>query len=166
MNPEELDLDIDLEQAEEKINKKNKIQERITGLIQKEKTTAQERDELAKARKAAEDERDALKKDVEFYSKFSDSVTKYKDAAAYKDRIREKVMAGYDVEDATISVLAKEGKYGNTVTPEPIEKDSPIGGSAVTQTHKGGQKPLNEMNKQDLKQALMEAQSRGDLAMN
>lgn len=116
----------------------NKSEKRIKDLSEKVKTTAQERDELATAKAEAETKATEAQKEVEFYKDFSQQTSKYKDAAEYQDQIKEKVLAGYSVEDATISVLAKEGKFTPPI-PEAPKGESPAGGSAtntITDTNK------------------------------
>ena len=99
-------------------------------------------------------------KEVDFFKNFSQMTSKYSGANEYQDQIKEKVMAGYDVEDATISILAKEGKF---VTPEPapLPRESPIGGSAVNAMKSGGDKSIGEMTQEERKSALLQAEAEG-----
>src|SRR3990167_6378974 len=131
---DELDLDLDSTEEQEKINK---VEKRIKDLSEKVRLTSTERDDFAKAKEQAEVEKSAALKDVDFYKNFSTVSSKYTGSAEYQDKIKEKVMAGYDLEDATISILAKEGKFTPQVAP--LEKESPAGGSAPT-TLKSGEK--------------------------
>ncbi len=104
-------------------------------------------------------ERDNLAKESAFYKGFNQVSTKYPGANEYQDKILEKVNAGYDVEDATISILAKEGKYTPPVAT--VERESPAGGSAATAIPGSGQKTLDEMTRDEKRAALMELEAQG-----
>ena len=152
--------EIDLDRIDENINSNNRVEARITKLTEKVKLTEKERDELNVLVKQKDEELATANKERDFYSKFSDSSAKYEGANEFKDKIREKVMAGYDVEDATVAVLAKEGKL--TSPPAPVaEKDTVAGGSASTAISGDGEKPMSEMTKEEKRAALTENQ--GDL---
>src|ERR1035437_610055 len=91
---------------------KNAVEERMQKLAN-DKTKAEKAAVEAEAKMAtAEKERD-------FFKDFSGSISKYPSANEYQDAIKEKVMSGYTVEDATVSVLAKEGKLGTIQAPPP-----------------------------------------------
>ncbi len=60
--------------------------------------------------------------------------------------------SGYDLEDATISVLAKAGKLQNA----PQGRQSPAGGSASTAIQSGDDKPVNEMTTAEKREKLLE----------
>src|SRR3990167_10646702 len=120
---DEIDLDLEGEEPEVKVQDK-----RIKDLSEKVKLTSQERDELAKGKQQAEADKEIALKEVDFFKNFNPLVSKYQGAAEYQDKIKEKVMAGYDIEDATISILAKEGKFPSPAPPKP---ESPVGGSAA-----------------------------------
>ena len=132
----------------------NKVEKRIKGLSQKVKVTSDERDKLVI-------ERDTAKKEVEFYSSFSNATDKYPLAKDFKDKIKEKVLAGYTVEDATVAVLASEGKL--TATPPATE--SPAGGSAVNPPSSGGPKPLEEMTREEKREEVLKAVERGEISV-
>lgn len=119
---------------------------RFKDLSDKVETTAKERDEANAAKQAAE-------KELEFYKSFSKVSTKpeYQAASEFQDKIKEKVLSGYDMEDATISVLGKAGKLGN-FTPPP-KKDSPVGGSAVNNAG-AGEKSAQDMTQAEKRAAL------------
>jgi len=117
---------------------------RFKDLSEKVEMTAKERDE---ARLAAE----AAQKEVEFYKGFSK--LKYPDAAEFQDKIKEKVMAGYDMEDAAISVLAKAGKLQSS---SPVQRESPAGGSATTALKSFDDKPPGEMTTAEKRERLMQ----------
>lgn len=142
----------------------NKVEKRIKDLSTKVKDASAERDEAN--RKAEEFERKTtlLQKENEFLSSFSDSTSKYPGANEFKDAIKEKVMSGYSVEDATISVLAKEGKFNPAQVPQ--ERDVYAGGSASNQIQQPGSKTLSEMTKEEKRAELMDAISRGDVSLS
>lgn len=135
---------------------RNKVEERVTKLSNKVKTTSEERDALAIEKANLEKERD-------FYASFTDSTAKYPGAHEYKDAIKEKVMAGYSVEDATVSILAREGKFQNQASPVEKERELVAGGSALNQIPDGGTKSIGEMTRDEKRQALMEADKRGEI---
>lgn len=127
----------------------DKKDNRFKDLADKVKTTAEERD-------AAKAEADAAQKEVKFYKDFSKVSSKYEGATDYQDKILEKVNSGYDLEDATISVLAKAGKFQ---APTKIEKESPAGGSATTTMNQGGEKTLSEMTHAEKREALLQGEA-------
>ena len=145
------ELDLELDEGQETINRE---QARNKSLSEKVILTAKERDEQKAAAEKAEAEKQAALKDVDFYKNFSTVSSKYSGAADYQDKIREKVNAGYDLEDATISILAKEGKFTPPATPEP-KRDSPAGGSATTAMKSGGEKSAAEMDQAE-RRAILE----------
>lgn len=151
-------IDTDLQEESQQVNK---IEQRIKNLSEKVKLTSEERDELARAKQSLEQEKQALSKEVEFFKNFNPLVTKYQEAANYQDKIREKVIAGYDVEDATISILAKEGKLTG-FTPKA---ESPAGGSAPNAITGGVEKTISEMSREEMRAALIEAEKRGDISL-
>ncbi len=157
------ELDLDLEWEEGHIN--TKTQERIQGLSNKVKTTAEERDAEAKARAEAEERASKAEKESAFYASFSDVTAKYSSAAEYKDAIKEKVMSGYSVEDATVAVLAKEGKFSQPVQQAPAPGVQAIaGGSSVNTPTMGAEKTVGQMSRDELREALLEAERRGDIS--
>ena len=149
-------LDLDLESLDENIERKNKVEERIVNLSNKVKLTSEERDELKAHNETLSAEKASLTKEVEFFSSFTDMTSKYPGAVEYKDAIKEKVLAGYTVDDATVAVLAREGKLGGTTAPIVPKADLPAGGSAATQQLVDGDKGTGEMTQEELKAALME----------
>lgn len=150
----------DLENPGENINK---VEKRIKDLSEKVKLTSTERDDLAKAKETLETEKVALSKERDFFKDFNSATSKYPNANEFQEKIREKVMAGYDMEDATVSVLAKEGKLTSPPAPKP---DSPAGGSASTGLKGTAEKPVSEMSRDEKRAALMDAESKGDLALS
>jgi hypothetical protein len=158
------ELESGSEETQDNSEKINKIEQRIGKLNEKVILTAKERDDLAKAKAELESEKETITKERDFYAGFADSVSKYPGAAEYKDAIKEKVLLGYDPEDATIAVLAKEGKY----TPQtPVEElESPAGGSAANQMNLKGDKSPSEMTREELREALVEAEKKGELRLS
>jgi len=147
------DFDLDLEE--------DRNQKRFKDLSQKVKDTATERDEANAAREEAQRLAAEAAKERDFYAEYSDVAVQYPNAKEYKDDIKSKVLAGYTVEDATIAVLAKNGKLTTTyeVPPAP-EISNPAGGSAAN-SNVGGRSTQN-MSMADMRAALMEAEQRGD----
>jgi hypothetical protein len=160
------ELGIDSEETQDNSEQVNKIEKRISELNKKVILTAKERDDLAKAKEELQLEKDTAIKERDFYAGFADSIAKYPGANEYKEAIKEKVLAGYDPEDATIAVLAKEGKYAPQVQEAQAEvQESPVGGSAVNQMNLKGEKAPQEMNREELRAALVEAEKRGELSI-
>ena len=156
--------ELDLDQLDTDLEKENKVEKRIKDLSEKVKLTSEERDEKEKLLKESSDKIAGLEKERDFFSSFGDSLAKYPQASEFKDAIKDKVLHGYTVEDATVSVLAKEGKLEKEVKMTP--KENPAGGSAVNQNMGGGQKPLSDMTRDEKRAALVEAEARGDLGMS
>lgn len=125
---------------------------RYKDLADKVKTTAEERDAANTAKEAAE-------KELNFYKGFSkvSSKPEYQAASEYQDKIKEKVLSGYDMEDATISVLGKAGKLGNFTAPS--QRESPTGGSATTTMNQGGDKTIAEMTRAEKREALLQGEA-------
>lgn len=136
----------------------NKVEQRINELSDKVKLTAQERDELAKTKSQLESEKAAVEKERDFSNAFIDAISQYPQARDHKDEIKAKVLSGYTMEDATVSVLAKAGKFSP-------ERPSPAGGSA-TITPSPTPKSPSEMNRDELRQALVDAEKRGDIYLS
>ena len=159
--PEELDL----EQLDNEIESTNKVEKRIKDLSEKVRLTSEERDAV-KAKVLEESNRaSSLQKEVEFLNSFGDQLSKHPEASSYKDKIKEKVLKGYSVEDATISTLASEGKL--TASQPTVQIDNVAGGSAsVNQPVTGGQKTVAQMNRDEKRQALLDAEGRGEISLS
>lgn len=155
-------LDLDLEQLDAQIDNTNKVEKRITDLSQKVKTTAEERDAEAKAKAEAETRATAAEKERDFFKDFSTQSSKYPGATDHQDKIKEKVMLGYSMEDAVVSVLNAEGKLN--ASPAPRANDV-AGGSAVNQPNTGSDKAISEMTKEEMRAKLLEAAQRGDISI-
>ena len=157
---QEEDIQEDI-QLDDDIQQESKVEKRIRQLSNKVKLTSKERDELANGKKNLETERDTAKKEVEFYSAFSDTTDKYPNAKEFKDKIKEKVLAGYSVEDAAVAVLAKEGKL---TMPQPTP-DNPAGGSATNLPNTGEPKPLKDMSLEEKRAEVIKAVDKGDISL-
>lgn len=143
----EKDLDLDTEPSEK--------ESRIKELSNKVKLTAKERDEKDALLKQKDVELEGIKKEKSFYESFSDVSGQYPNAKEYKDAIKAKVLAGYSVEDATVSVLAKEGKL--TTQPQKVDKTEHAGGSASTTITQPQKKGIQEMSQEEKRNALAES---------
>lgn len=140
--PDEINDD---EVVEPVVEKTPRPENRFKDLSEKVETTAKERDEANAAKEAAE-------KEVSFYKDFSK--LKYSDAIDFQDKIKEKVMAGYDMDDAAISVLTKAGKFNQQAQTQV--RQSPAGGSASTSMTTPDDKPVGEMTTAEKKQRLLD----------
>ena len=166
--------DLDLDQLDSDLDKENKVEKRIKDLSEKVRLTSEERDEKDKLLKEQGDKNSELQKERDFYAGFSDVVSSNPAAKDHKDDILAKVKSGYTVEDATFAVLGKAGKLGQPAQvlpsspPVPRENSAQVaaGGSAPIQPVIGGQKPVNQMTREEKRAALVEAEQRGDLGVN
>src|SRR3990167_3672891 len=86
-------------------HKESRSEERIKQLSDKVELTAKERDEFKTANEQATRERD-------FYKGYADIVVTQPAAKDHQDEIKEKVLKGYSVQDATYAVLGAAGKLG------------------------------------------------------
>ncbi len=156
------ELDLDLSQEEEPINR---AQKRIESLTSKTKEAYQERDAAAAKAAEAEQARAAAEKRAEFLESFTDVTTRYQAAPEFRDAIQEKVLnSGYTVEDATVAVLAANGRF----TPPQVEEQPNVqpmtsGGSAPITDLSGGNRGVSDMTQAERRAALMDADARGDL---
>jgi hypothetical protein len=142
----------------------NRVEKRIKDLSGKVRTTSEERDAAkALADKEALEKVTALK-DVEFYKNFNTTASKYPGANEFQDKIKEKVALGLDLDEATMLVMTKEGKYAPPAAP-PAPKASPAGGSAPTNLTTGGEKTIGEMTQAEKRAQLFEAEKRGDIGL-
>uniref|UniRef100_A0A6M3Y776 Scaffolding protein n=1 Tax=viral metagenome TaxID=1070528 RepID=A0A6M3Y776_9ZZZZ len=159
------ELDLDLDSLDQNIERTNKVEERIRNLS-KARTDAQ--NEAEKLRIANEElalEKEQLAKERDFLNSFSDESAKYPNAFEYKDAIKEKVLAGYTVEDATLATLAKEGKLPAPVVEEApaVKLDNPAGGSAATVQTNLSEKSVSEMTQEERREQLLEMEKKGEL---
>lgn len=156
--PEPMD---DIQKIEDDIIKSNAVEERMKNLSKAKIDAEAKALEMDKFRQEAEAKAIAAEKERDFFKGFSIQSSKYPGANDYQDKILEKFHSGYDIEDATISVLAKEGK----LTPQ-VQRQSPAGGSASNQISQGGSKTLSEMTREEKRQAILEAEAKGDISNN
>lgn len=146
---DELDLDLDAV-TDPQPQEKNRVENRIKDLSDKYAKEAEER-------KKAEAEKTAALREVEFYKGFTPLTSKYQAAGEFQDKIREKVLSGYEVEDATVAVLSREGRLqtGNVPPAEPPKpKESPVGGSAPN-TIRNQDKTYSEMSQSEKRDELI-----------
>lgn len=154
------ELDLELDQFQPDVPKEHPIDKRLNKAFEKIKTVEEEK--LAAQQKAESEATRAtsLQKEVEFLNSFGDQLTKYPEASSFKDQIKEKVLKGYSVEDATISTLASQGKFA----PKETVPENVAGGSAsVNQPITGGAKKIAEMTREEKRTALLEAEQRGEI---
>lgn len=145
--------------------KKSRMDQRVENALSEKAKAEEATIKAQKAQEKSEKEAEVAKKDLEFFKNFNTVSAKYQGAAEYQDQIKEKTALGLDVEEATMLVLAKEGKYN----PPPAAKApvaSPAGGSAVNTLKAGGEKPINEMTRAEMRAALIEAEQRGDMGLS
>lgn len=142
----------------------SEAQKRIVELNSKAKESeaaaAQEKQKREEAEAAVAEQ----KRIADFSEGFVDVVAQNPAAREFKDQIKEKVLGGYSLEDATFAVLGKAGKLGQ---PAPIvTPNSTAGGSATITPPSGGSKAVAEMTQAERRAALMEAEQRGDLGLS
>lgn len=159
MADSDLELDLNLEE-EPNINR---TEERIRNLSTKVRTAATERDEARTAAEASDARAVAAEKKAEFLDAFTGLSSKYPGATDHRDAIQEKVLAGYSVEDATVSVLNAEGK----LLPQAeiaSAMGTAAGGSASTPPIQSASRGADEMTREERRAALLDADARGELA--
>lgn len=152
---EELNLDLDTVQdnAEQKLQVKDRFAKLTEKGLEAEKRATQ-----AEADKVKAEEAKALaEKDLDFYKNFSQISAKHPGASDYQDQIKERVNKGYDPEEAAIAVLAKEGKLNQ---PQPKTQGAE-GGSAQTNLGDGGNKAVSDMSQDERMNALLQAEKEG-----
>lgn len=156
------ELDLNLSQEEQNINK---TEERIRNLSSKVKTASEERDAAAAKAAEAEAARIAAEKERDFYAGFTDMTGKYQGASEFKDTIKEKVLGGYTMEDATVAVLNANGRLVPQAAPPPPPPPPAAGGSALNPSFDSS-KGMNDMNREERRAALIEAEKRGDISLS
>lgn len=123
--------------------KENRAEERIKQLSDKVELTSKERDELKVLNETTTRERD-------FYKGYADVIATHPNAKDHQDEIKEKVLKGYSVQDATFAVLGAVGKLGGTSAQSP----QVAGGSAATTMPQGGQKEIKDMTQAERRDQL------------
>lgn len=157
-NPEE---DLEENKITESNERVDKFENRLDRLSRKLGQEAKEREKVEDAFLKTQTELETAKKERDFFASFSDSVGKYPEAASFKDAIKEKVLAGYSTEDATLAILAKEGKLGQLT----VERETPAGGSAATSPPPSGDKSLDQMTREEKREAVLKAINEGAIAL-
>ena len=150
------DLNLDVE-TQEKLENKNRFEK----LSEKVILTAKERDDANAKVKTESDARLKVEKERDFFRDFSQLSSRYPHATAYQEKILEKVNSGYTPEDATLAILAKEGKLSSTPPPPPLPENI-AGGSASTAVVDGAEKELNQMSKEEKRHALLDLEKQGE----
>jgi hypothetical protein len=135
---------------------------RFKELSAKASEALSQRDLAANEKKAAEDRAAAAEKDRDFFMSFSDMVSKYPNAKDHREDIRTKYLSGYDIEDATISTLAKNGKLS---TDDETRHNVAGGSAATTMTDSSDGKSTKNLSTQEKWSALREAEQRGEIGM-
>ena len=131
-------------------NKESRSQQRIKQLSDKVELTAKERDELKTIREQDQKKIAELERENTFNSGFADVISTHTAAKDHKDAIKEKVMAGYSIEDATFEVLGKAGKLGKV--QESTVTD--VAGGSATTTPQSTQKEPKDMNQSERRDVL------------
>lgn len=160
-NIDELDINLDeLDQVDANADKKLQVRNRYQQLANDKRQLAQEKDAEAKARAEAEAKALEAEKKVEFYKNFNQITSKYPEATNFQDQILERVSKGLDMEEATLGLLAKEGKLQAPPPPqgEPLR---PEGGSAINSLQ--GPKETSDMNENEMLDSLRELEQSGEL---
>ena len=156
MADEDLDLDLNNEDISREKDRNKKLADKVKATSEERDTLAKAKEEEAKARATAEKERD-------FFKNFNQVSAKYQGASEYQDKILEKVNAGYDVEDATISILAKEGKYNPA--PPKVESERVAGGSATTTIRGSDDKTPENMSQDERRATLLDYEAKGEFSL-
>lgn len=164
---EELELNLDdLDQIEASEDNRLKVKNRFQQLANDKKALAQEKEAEIAKNKELERERD-------FFKGFSGQLTKYPKATDHQDKIWEKVRAGYELDDAIVSVLNKEGQLTEQKIEQPIEQPKieptvqPIqaeGGSSPTIVTEGN-KSVSDMTTSEKLEALKQLEKEGAISM-
>ncbi len=136
------------------VEEKNPLEQRTQKLVA-DKKAAEESASQANAKLAQ------MEKENIFLNSFSNVTAKFPTASEYKDKIKEKVMSGYSVDDATVAVLHAENKLSSTPVMGNV-----AGGSATNQITQSAQKTPQEMSSAERWSALKEAEKKGDLGMS
>ena len=138
--------DINNQTSDENEEKESRSQQRIKQLSDKVESTAKERDESKTLREQDQKKIAELERENAFNSGFAEVLGTHIAAKDHKDAIKEKVMAGYSVEDATFAVLGKAGLLGQT----PIQ----VAGGSATTTPQSTQKEVKDMNQAERREVL------------
>lgn len=152
--------------ADLNLDEKDKVESvpisRFNEVSSKNIENAKKAEESDRQRAEAEVKTQAAEKKASLYKDLSRLSAKYPGATDHLDEIETKVLAGYDPEDAMLSVLNKAGKLNSN----PDKPDSPAGGSATTSPGASKNKKLTEMSRDEKRQQLVDAENRGDLSIS
>lgn len=121
-----------------------RAQERITELSDKVKTEAE-------GRQKAENEKLDAQRRADFAEGFVDVIATNPGAKDHKDEIKEKVLKGYTIQDATFAVLGAAGKLGGTSTQTTAPQ---VAGGSATTTVTTPQKGVKEMTQAERRSQL------------
>lgn len=157
--------ELDIENLDDEVEKEHIIDKRIKSLNDKVRVTAEDRDEKDRLLKEKLSENENLVKERDFLNSFGDQIGKHPEAAQFKDQIKERVLKGYSIEDATSAVLVAEGKYNPPQGPPPSIENI-AGGSAPTLHQAGGEKSVSQLSREEKRAKLMEAEQRGDISVS
>lgn len=156
---------LDLERVDDDIENKNRVEKRIKDLSEKVRLTAEERDEKDKLLAQERAEKETLQKERDFLNSFGDALVKYPKASQFRDEIKEKVLRGYTVDDATVATLATKGEF--SPQQREVEVTNPAGGAAtVNQPVANVPKTPTQMSRDEKRAALLEAEQRGDISVS
>jgi hypothetical protein len=136
---------------------------RIKDLSSKAKKAYEERDAEKVERQKLADELAKVKKENEFTVAFAEQSAKYPAAKEFTEEIKQKVLSGYSVDDATISILAKKGKLESVASTEKEEARASLGGSATTTITQPVMKTPDQMTQAERREALLKAEQDGSL---
>ena len=135
---------------------------RIKTLSSKVETAAKERDEAKRLQGEAVVKTAEAQKERDFFSGFADVVASQPAAKEHKDEILQKFKNGYTVDDATIAVLTKAGKYQ---APKG-EVSNPAGGSAIVNPpNSGATKTVKEMTQAERREELIKLEQQGAISL-
>lgn len=157
MNEEELNLD-ELDKIDTSEDAKLLVKNRYQQLANDKRTLSLEKEALEKAKAESDAKFQALEKESNFLKSFNQLSAKYPEANNFQDKILERVNQGLDPEEATLLVLAKEGKLQN----QPVKTPSAEGGSASTNVA-DGDKTLDQYTTAEKLSALQEMEKSGEL---
>lgn len=166
-NEQELELELDLDKIETDTEKKLQVKDRFSKLTEKSYETAKERDDALAKVKTEEEARAKAEKERDFFKNFNQVSTKYPGATDFQDKILEKVNSGYELEDATVAILNREGKLNAQPAYEaPVRRENPAGGSAATTITDSSPRGANEMTREEMRKELIQRELSGDLKIN
>lgn len=146
------ELEVTLEQPSE-------AERRIKQLSKEKGESIAAKEVAEKAKQESDEKLQVAERKSAFLEGFSDIVSENPAAKEFKAEMEEKVLGGMSIEDAKFVVLGRAGKLGQSTQTE-----SPAGGSATTTvTQSAGNKSVKEMSADERRQALVEAEQKGDI---